>query len=217
MSEFEKGKLNKVVRGPNRAEYSKEEIYKIVDAHFICHLAYVHDNTAIVIPTGYGRMGDTIFLHGSTKNRSLNGLLSNKQVSVTITHMDGIVLARSVFHHSFNYRSAVLFGKPRLVDDPEEKLEALKLITDNIIKGRWEEARLPNDKEMKATMVLAIDITDASAKIRAEGANDEPFDMDLDVWAGVLPMSINIEQPIRNEDCKSGVEIPRSVLSYIAF
>lgn len=214
MSEFEKSALNKVVRGPNRANYDEEVIYEITDSHFLCHLAYAYEDTPIVIPTAYGRKGNTFFVHGSTKNRMINFLLKNERVSLTITHMDGIVLARSVFHHSFNYRSAVIFGKPRLVTDWDEKMEALEIITDNIIKDRWSEARVPNEKEMKATAVLAIEMTDASAKIRAEGANDEPGDMDLDVWAGVLPLHVGFGEAIRNEDCKPGLELPESVKGF---
>lgn len=214
MSEFEKTGLNKVVRGPKRAAYDEKTIFEIADSHFLCHLGYVYEGSSIVIPTAYGRKGNTFFVHGSTKNRMINFLLNNERVSLTITHMDGIVLARSVFHHSFNYRSAVIFGKPRLVTDWDEKMEALELITENIIKGRWDEAREPNKKEMKATSVMAIEMTDASAKIRAEGANDEPEDADLDVWAGVLPMHVGIGAPIRNDDCKPGMETPESVKQF---
>jgi uncharacterized protein len=214
MNEFEKSALNKVVRGPNRATYSKADVYKIVDSHFLCHLAYVYEDTPIVIPTGYGRKGDVLYVHGSSKNRMLNYLLENEKVSATITHMDGIVLAKSVFHHSFNYRSAVLFGKPRLISDEDEKMEALKIITDNIIEGRWEEARYPIAKEMKATMVMAIDIADASAKIRAEGANDDLIDTELDVWTGVLPLTVEVGQPEPNDDCNPELAVPKSVVNF---
>ena len=214
MSEFEKTALNKVVRGPNRATYDEATIFEIVDSHFLCHVAYVFDNTPIVIPTAYGRKGNTFYLHGSTKNHMINTLLNNERVSLTITHMDGIVLARSVFHHSFNYRSAVIFGKPRLVTEWDEKMEALELITENIIKGRWDEARIPNEKEMKGTGVIAIEMTDASAKIRAEGANDEKADMDLDVWAGVLPLQVTVGEPLRNDDCKPELGTPQSILNF---
>ena len=214
MSEFEKSSLNKVVRGPNRAVYDRQAVFDIVDSHFLCHLAYVYDDTPIVIPTAYGRKGHTFFVHGSTKNRMINSLLNNERVSLTVTHMDGIVLARSVFHHSFNYRSAVIFGKPHLVTDWDEKMEALELITENIIAGRWAEARIPNEKEMKGTAVMAIEMTDASAKIRAEGANDEAADMDLDVWAGVLPLKTIWEEPVRNADCKPGLDTPGSVTNF---
>ena len=214
MSTFEKSALNKVVRGPKRADYDEATILEIADSHFLCHLAYVFEDTPIVIPTAYGRKGTTFYVHGSSKNRMINFLLNNERVSLTITHMDGIVLARSVFHHSFNYRSAVIFGKPRLVTEWDEKMEALELITDNIIKGRWSEARIPNEKEMKATAVMAIEMTDASAKIRAEGANDEPEDMDLDVWAGVLPLNIGFTDPVVNDDCKPELPVPDSVKNF---
>lgn len=214
MSEFEKSALNKVVRGPKRAVYNEAEILEIADSHFLCHLAYVYEGTPIVIPTAYGRKGSTFFVHGSTKNRMINSLLNNERVSLTITHMDGIVLARSVFHHSFNYRSAVIFGTPRLVSDIDEKMEAFEIITDNIIKGRWQEARIPNEKEMKGTAIMAIEMTDASAKIRAEGAHDEPEDMDLDVWAGVLPLNVMPGLPQANEDCKPGLEVPKSARNF---
>ena len=214
MSEFEKTALNKVVRGNKRAAYDEKTIFEIADSHFLCHLAYVYEGTPIVIPTAYGRKGNTFFVHGSTKNRMMNFLLKNERVSLTITHMDGIVMARSVFHHSFNYRSAVIFGKPSLITDWDEKMEALTLITENIIEGRWDEAREPNEKEMRATSVMAIEMTDASAKIRAEGANDEPEDMNLDVWAGVLPLQVTVGDPVRNDDCKPGLETPQSILQF---
>ena len=214
MSEFEKTALNKVVRGSNRAAYDEKTIFEIVDSHFLCNLAYVYEGTPIVIPTAYGRRGNTFYVHGSTKNRMMNALLNNDKVSLTVTHMDGIVLARSVFHHSFNYRSAVIFGKPRLITDYDEKMDALELITEHIIKGRWDEAREPNAKEMKATSVIAIEMTDASAKVRAEGANDEAADADLDVWAGVLPLKVVTGEPIRNKDCKPNMDIPDSVKGF---
>jgi len=214
MSTFEKSALNKVVRGPKRADYDEKTIFEIADSHFLCHLAYTFEDTPIVIPTAYGRKGKTFYVHGSTKNRMINFLLNNERVSLTITHMDGIVLARSVFHHSFNYRSAVIFGKPRLVTDLDEKMEAFEIITENIIKGRWSEARVPNAKEIKATAVMAIEMSDASAKIRAEGANDEPEDMDLDVWAGVLPLNVGFSAPVVNDDCKPELPVPESVKNF---
>ena len=214
MSTFEKTALNKVVRGANRASYDEATILEIADSHFLCHLAYVFEGTPIVIPTAYARKDKTFYIHGSSKNRMINFLLNNERVSLTITHMDGIVLARSVFHHSFNYRSAVIFGTPRLVTELDEKMEAFELITENIIKGRWSEARIPNAKEIKATGIMAIEMTDASAKIRAEGANDEPEDMELDVWAGVLPLHIGFGQPVVNDDCKPEITVPESVKNF---
>ena len=211
MSDFDKKPLNKVVRGAKKATYQKEDVYRIIDAHFLCHLAYIFEGTPIVIPTAYGRKSDTIYIHGASKNRMIRSMMSNDKVSMTVTHTDGIVLARSVFHHSFNYRSAVLFGKPRLVTDEAERMEALEIITENIIQGRWNEAREPNDKEMKATIVLAIDITDASAKIRTGPPIDEPEDYALDVWAGVIPFHQKVGTPIPDPQLKSGVDIPESL------
>ncbi|MBV6644836.1 MAG: pyridoxamine 5'-phosphate oxidase family protein [Cyclobacteriaceae bacterium] len=209
-----KNPVSKVVRGSKRAVYTKDEVYQIIDAHSICHIPYLHEGIAITIPTGYGRLADTLYLHGAISNRMLNGLLDQAKVSATITHLDGLVLARSVFHHSFNYRSAVVFGTARLVDDPEEKMEALKVITENIIPGRWEEARLPNPVEMKRTLVLAIDIEEVSAKVRAEGVNDDEEDLTLTVWAGVLPLKLIKQTPIPEPNLAPGTEMSKAVLAY---
>lgn len=214
MESYDKSDYNKVVRGPARAKYDVATVYEIIDSHFLCHVAYVYEGTAIAIPTGYGRVGETIYLHGAMGNRMLKSLLAQEKVSLTITHMDGLVLARSVFHHSFNYRSVVVFGSPRLIEDGAEKDEALRIITENIIPGRWEEARVPNEVELKRTRVIAVDIEDASAKIRAEGVNDEPEDFDLDVWAGVIPLKVVKGTPLPEPDLKHGVEVSPSVLNY---
>ena len=214
MDSFEKTPLNKVLRGPKRAHYDKAIVNEILDSHFVCHVPYVYEGTSIVIPTGYRRKEDTVYLHGSIKNRMMLSLLNQEKVSITVTHIDGLVLARSVFHHSVNYRSVAVFGTPRLIEDDEGKMEALELITDNFIAGRWSEARLPNRKELDGTLVIAIDITDASVKIRDEGANDEKADMDLDVWAGVLELETNPGRAVKNTDCKAGLETPESVKNF---
>lgn len=214
MSEFSKSSLNKVVRGPKRAHYDKALINEILDSHFLCHVPYVHENTSIVIPTAYGRKGETLFIHGSIKNRMLLSLLDQEKVSLTVTHLDGLVLARSVFHHSVNYRSVVVFGTPRLVNDCDEKMEALEIITENIIAGRWAEARIPNEKELNGTLVIAIEITEASAKVREFEAMDEVADQDLDVWAGVLELEVNAGRIVKNQDCKEGIETPDSVKNF---
>ncbi len=214
MSTYEKTHMNQVKRGPKRATYDKKEIYEIVDSHMICHVGYVYEGTPITIPTGYGRIDDTLYLHGSLKNRMLLGIAELAQASVTITHLDGLVLARSVFHHSVNYRSAVIFGKPRVVSEREEKMKALEVITENFITGRWEEARQPNEKEFEATLVIAIPIESASAKVRAEGVNDEKADLDLDIWAGVVPLEMVAGKPISEPDLKEGVTVPNSVQNF---
>jgi len=214
MSEFEKTPLNKVVRGPKRAHYDKKLVYDILDSHFICYVPYIHGNTSIVIPTGYGRKRDQILIHGSNKNRMLLSLLDQELASLTVSHMDGLVLARSVFHHSINYRSVTVFGKAHLVDGRDEKMEALKIITENIIPGRWDEARIPNEKELNGTLVVAIDIDQASAKVRDVGASDEVADHGLDVWAGVLELETNPGRVVKNADCKPGLETPDSVKNF---
>lgn len=214
MTQFEKTPLNKVVRGPKRASYDKEVVFDILDSHFLCHVPYDYDGVPITIPTAYGRKGDRVFIHGSNKNRMMLSLLDKEKVSLTVTHMDGLVLARSVFHHSMNYRSVTVFGTPVLITDDEEKMEALELVTEQIIPGRWDEARIPNEKELNGTLVIGIDITDASAKIRDEGANDEVADMALDVWAGVLELETRPTEVVKNADCKEGLETPESVKNF---
>lgn len=214
MTQYKKTPLNKVVRGSRRAHYEKDLVNEILDSHFICHVPYAFEGTSIVIPTGYGRKGDTVFLHGSNKNRMMLSLLEQEQVSLTVTHLDGLVLARSVFHHSVNYRSVAIFGTPRIVQNDEAKMEALELITESFIPGRWQEARLPNQKELDGTLVIAIDITDASVKIRDVEASDEKADMDLDVWAGVLELETKPGRIVRNSDCKPGLETPESVKGF---
>lgn len=211
MEQYRTNDLNKVIRGPKRADYDKEVVFNILDDHMICHVSYKHNGVALSIPTGYGRKGETLYLHGSIKNRMMLSILEEEQASITVTHLDGLVLARSVFHHSVNYRSAVVFGKPRLVSEKNEKMEALRLITENFIKGRWDEARLPNEKEFNATLVVAVEIEHASAKIRAEGVNDEKADLELDIWAGVVPCKMIYEEPVPEPDLKEGVVTPNSV------
>ncbi|OEJ99711.1 pyridoxamine 5'-phosphate oxidase family protein [Roseivirga misakiensis] len=214
MSEFEKTPLNKVIRGSKRATYDKAQINGILDSHFICYVPYIHGNTSIVIPTAYGRKGNQILVHGSNKNRMLLSLLDQDLASLTVSHLDGLVLARSVFHHSVNYRSVTVFGKAHLIEDRNEKMEALEIITENIIPGRWGEARIPSEKELNGTLVVAIDIDEASAKIRDVGANDEVADHDLDVWAGVLEIDTLPGKIVRNTDCKPGVPTPESVKNF---
>lgn len=214
MSEFSKNPLNKVVRGSKRARYNKELIYNILDSHFICQIPYVFEETAIVIPTAYGRKGNTILIHGSLKNRMMLSLLNQEKVSLNITHLDGIVLARSVFHHSVNYRSVNVFGKARLIEEDAEKMEALEIITENIIPGRWNEARIPNQKELDGTLVMAIDIEDASAKVREVEAADDSADYDLDVWAGVLELEVQPGRLVPNSDCKAGLPEPASAKNF---
>lgn len=215
MQVFEKNPINKVVRGPKRATYSKEEIYQILDDAFLCHVGYVWQDRAIVIPTAYGRNGDKLYIHGSMKNRMMLHLAEAGVVGLTITHLDGLVLARSAFHHSANYRSVSIFGNVRIVEDEEEKMEGLACILNHMVSDHWDYVRQPNEKEMNATLVLEITIEDASAKIRAEGVNDEKMDLNSDYWAGVVPIR-QIAMPAESDHLlKDGITVPPSVLRYV--
>jgi len=177
----------------------------VLDAGLICHLGVLFDGDPVVLPTGYGRDGDTLYLHGSTGSRSMGV----GPVCVTVTIVDGIVYARSVMHHSMNYRSAVVHGTTRLVDDPEEKLRGLQAVTEHLAPGSWDHARLPNKKELAATVVLALDLTEASVKIRAKGPVDEDFDIEANAaWAGVLPLSSQWGVP----ESDSPLPVPEHVL-----
>jgi len=211
MNQEKPGAKIKIVRSPNRAHYNKEALYKVLDAGFLCHVSYLFEGSSVIIPTAYARKGNIIYLHGAAKNRMLNSILNQKDACIAVTHLDGMVLARSAFHHSFNYRSAVIFGSPRKVDNEQEKLEALTLITENILPGRWDEVRPPSEKEMKATLVIAIEITEASVKIRAGAPIDDDADYELPIWAGVLPLHQHFTKPITDPKFTQGLGIPNSV------
>ncbi|MEM9820425.1 MAG: pyridoxamine 5'-phosphate oxidase family protein [Bacteroidota bacterium] len=213
MNQFEQSQRNKIKRVPKNGHYDKATIYEVLDAGFVCHIGFVMPNgQPFVIPTAYGRQADRIYIHGATKSRMLMHAQKEIPICLTVTHIDGIVLARSTFHHSMNYRSAVIFGKAKVVEG-SEKDHALALISDQILKGRWEESRPPNAKELKATSVLAIDIEEASAKIRKGGPSDEKADYDLPIWAGVIPMHTTYGDPIPDEVLPKDIPISQSVLN----
>jgi len=205
----------KVKRAPKRGHYDTETIYKILDSDFICQVGFVYNNYPIVIPTIYGRKDDAIYFHGASVSRMLVTMEKGVNISINVTQTDGIVIARSAFHHSLNYHSVTVFGQAELVTDANERMEALKVISDQIIPLRWEEARLPNAKEMKATKVLKLKITEASAKIRTGPPSDDKADYDLDIWAGVIPIEKKYGQPITDPDLKAGVPVAGSVLKLI--
>ena len=177
-----------------RGRSDRAELHAVLDAGLICHLGVVADGAPLVLPTAYAREGDTMYLHGSSANGAF-GSASGQRVCATVTHMDGIVCARSVFSHSVNYRSAVVFGVASIVTDEDERWQALRLITDHLVPGRWAAARQPTRKEMAATAVLSLPLAEASVKIRTGMPADPPEDLDLDVWAGVLPMSVTFGEP----------------------
>lgn len=185
---FESSPRNRLVRHPERGQYDRESIYDIVDQALLCHVGFVQDGLPYVIPTLHARDGDRLLLHGSSASRMIRYLGEGQPASVTITLVDGLVLARSVFNHSINYRSAVLFGFGQAITDPDEKLSALHRFMERQLPGRWDDVRQPTDQELKATGVVAIPIETASAKVRTGPPKDEPEDLDLPVWAGVLPV-----------------------------
>lgn len=207
MQEFTKTDKNRVRRMPNRGAYDKETIYPIVDAALICHVGLVQEGEPIVIPTLHARRGDEILLHGATTSRMLRYAEAGHPLCLTMTLIDGLVLARSIFHHSVNYRSAVLFGQGRLLPD-SEKLEALACFTEKLIPGRWADARQPTPPELKATAVIAVTIESASAKVRSGPPKDDEEDYTLPVWAGVQPIYQRFGELEADPQLASGIDVP---------
>jgi hypothetical protein len=190
-----------------RGRLDRADLDAVIDAGLVCHLGEVIDGDPEVLPTGYGRIGEHLFLHGSSANRSLLAA-AGQQVCVTITLLDGLVCARAVFHHSMNYRSAVIFGPARLVTDPEEKLAALEAVTNHLVPGRWEHARTPTRKELAATAVIALPLAEASVKMRSGGPKDDPEDYDSGIWAGVLPSALTFGPAEPDPALNGGVPVP---------
>jgi uncharacterized protein len=197
-------------RHRERGQADRAALYEVLDAGLICHLGVVSDGTPVVLPTAYGRDGDTLYLHGSSANGAL-WAADGQRVCVTVTHMDGLVAARSAFSHSVNYRSAVIFGTATIVKDDDERWQALRLITDHLIPGRWAAVRQPTTKEMAATSVLSLPLTEASVKVRSGMPKDEPGDYDLDVWAGVLPISVTFGSPVPDPQLREETALPAHI------
>lgn len=205
---------SRIQRLPKRGHYDRETVYRILDEALICHVGFVDNGQPYVIPINFARMEDTIVLHGAKASRLLKHVEAGNPVCVEATIVDGLVLARSVFHHSVNYRSVVLFGTGSLVEDEREKLAALEAVTEHLIPGRWQEARLPNRKEMNATRVVSIKIDEASAKVRLGPPVDDEEDYNLPVWAGVLPLQEMTLSPIRDERQPQDVPLPSYIEQY---
>jgi hypothetical protein len=201
----------RVKRLPARAAYERASIDAILDEGLVCHVGFTLDGQPFVIPTAYARVGDAVFVHGSAASRMLRGLASGLPVCVTVTLIDGLVLARSAFHQSMNYRSVVILGVATLVSEPEEKLGALEAIVNHLIPDRWSEVRPPNEQELKATSVLRIPLAEASAKIRTGGPLDDAEDMALPCWAGVLPLRLAASAPIAEPGLAPGLPLPEAV------
>lgn len=214
MKNYQISELNKVKRGAKRAIYDVEKINQILDASFVGHVSYVFQGRSICIPMAYGRIDDKIYLHGSRKNRMLLALLEAEEASMTVMHLDGLVLARSGFHHSVNYRSVTLFGRATQIDEPLLKEKALKQVVDQMIPGRWDGLRKMNEKEFNSTLVVELTIETASAKVRAEGVLDEKQDESLPIWAGIIPLKQIAEAPVGDEKLPETAEVPNHVAVY---
>ena len=214
MSDFPISTKNKVERKPDRGHYDKKTIYQILDEGLICHVGLIQDNCPIVIPMNYARLNDRILLHGSPASRLLQSIKKGVDVCITVTLLDGLVLARSVLHHSMNYRSVVIFGKGSLIEDYNQKKEAFERIVEHIIPGRWADARRPSDKEIKQTYVVSIPIKEASAKIRSGPVIDNDDDYSFPVWAGLLPMELKPAAPQADSRLSKNIVIPDYLKNY---
>ncbi|MFC8126752.1 pyridoxamine 5'-phosphate oxidase family protein [Streptomyces sp. NPDC057302] len=204
-------------RGRDRAAYDQELVHAILDEAYVCHLGFVRDGAPVVLPTLYGRVGERLYVHGSTGSRPLRMASDARRqqeddpglaVCLTVTHVDGLVLARSAFHHSINYRSVVIHGTAHQVTDPEEKRAALDSLVDHVVPGRSADSRPANAKELAATAVLSLDLAAVSAKVRTGGPNDDPEDLDLPHWAGVVPLRKGHDALIPSADLASGIDTP---------
>lgn len=214
MSTFPKTKRTTLKRLPARGVYDRELVYQILDEGFICHVGFAFEGRPFVIPTGYARANDKLYIHGSQASRMLRTLKHGLDVCVTVTLLDGLVLARSAFHHSMNYRSVVVFGHAVQVDD-SEKLAALLAFSEHVIAGRWADVRQPTEQELKATTVLALPLDEVSAKVRTGPPLDDEEDYELPVWAGVIPLGLVVQSaPIPDPRLKPGIEAPRYAIDY---
>jgi hypothetical protein len=204
----------RVVREPDRGVYDRQTVYNILDEGFICHVGFNVDGQPFVIPTSYGRAGDNLYIHGSAASRMLRSLDGGIPVCVTVTLLDGLVLARSIFNHSMNYRSVVILGTATAVQDPTEKLEALRSLSEHILPGRWEDSRHPNERELKATTALRLPITEFSAKVRQGPPIDDEEDYAFRTWAGVIPLQMIARAPAADARCPSEITAPGYVTGY---
>ncbi|MGL5795497.1 MAG: pyridoxamine 5'-phosphate oxidase family protein [Waterburya sp.] len=205
---------SKIRRLPKRGSQERELIYNILDEAMVAHVGFIADNQPFVIPMAYGRKGDRLYLHGSSVSRLLKTLEQGVDVCFTVTLLDGLVIARSLFHHSMNYRSVVLFGKAQLVESETEKMTALQAFSEQMIPGCWQEARLPNSQELKATNVLSFPIEEGSAKVRTGDPNDDVEDYSLPFWAGQLPLKLTPGIPLPDSKLSPEIALPENLINY---
>lgn len=208
----------RLVREADRAVYDREAVYRILDEGFLCHAGFVVDGQPFVIPTSYGRRDASLYIHGSAASRMLRQMQmpmnDGAPVCITVTLLDGLVLARSVFNHSMNYRSVVILGKATLVDDPQEKLAALRILSEHILPGRWDDSRQPNERELKATSVLRVPIEEFSAKVRVGPPIDDEEDYAFPTWAGVVPLEMVAGKPIDDARLLPGQSVREYARNY---
>jgi uncharacterized protein len=204
----------KLKRLPARGHFDRETVYGILDEGFICHVGFAPQGQPVVIPTGYARVDNKLYIHGSQASRMLRTLSGGVDACVTVTIIDGLVLARSAFHHSMNYRSVVIFGRATIVEDRDEKITALLALSEHIIRGRWSEVRGPNEEELVLTTVLSLPLAEASAKIRTGPPLDDEEDYALPVWAGVIPLKLEAGAPIKDPRLPDGIEVPDYARNY---
>jgi nitroimidazol reductase NimA-like FMN-containing flavoprotein (pyridoxamine 5'-phosphate oxidase superfamily) len=214
MKTFQPTERTTLKRLPKRAVYDRELVYQILDEGFICHVGFVIDGRPFVIPTGYARVQDKLYIHGSQASRMLRTLSQGIDVCVTVTLIDGLVLARSAFHHSMNYRSVVVLGQAAAVEDDGEKLQALLAFSEHVVPGRWDDVRAPNDSEMRATTVLSLSLVEVSAKVRTGPPLDDEEDYELPVWAGVIPLRLVADAPISDPRLTVDIEPPQYARQY---
>ena len=211
---FTETERTKLRRLPKRGHFDRETVYGILDEGFICHVGFAPEGQPFVIPTGYARVEDTLYIHGSQASRMLRTLSGGINACVTVTLIDGLVLARSAFHHSMNYRSVVIFGRATVVEDGEEKNAALFALSEHIVPGRWADVREPNEQELRQTTVLSLPLVEASAKIRTGPPLDDEEDYALPVWAGVIPLRLEAGTPVADERLMEGIEVPEYAANY---
>jgi nitroimidazol reductase NimA-like FMN-containing flavoprotein (pyridoxamine 5'-phosphate oxidase superfamily) len=214
MEKFTQTARTTLKRLPQRGAFDRESVNQILDEGFICHVGFAVDGQPFVIPTGYARAGDRLLIHGSQASRMLRTLGQGIEVCLTVTLIDGLVLARSAFHHSMNYRSVVVFGRATVVEEREEKLTALRALSDHMIPGRWDDVREPNERELQLTTVLSLPLDEASAKVRTGPPLDDEEDYEMPVWAGVIPLRLVANSPVPDSRLPARLEPPSYALDY---
>jgi len=205
----------KVRRVPKRGIYDQEQIYNLLDKDSVCTIGFVHNGIPVVIPTIYGRHENKLYFHGASTSRMITNLEKGFEVCICVHRVTGLVLANSAFHHSMNYESVVVFGKAKKVEDETEKMFGLKVVSDQVLPGRWDEVRLPSAKEMKATTLLELPINEASAKVRNENCHNDEADYELDIWTGIVPIDRVHRNAVNDPKMRAGIKVSPSVLNLL--